>query len=818
MMSSLLHHIIGSPAKYFKRFLLRPRDDIYSFKIRRLGANTALRPGDILRFPAGLKIRARNLLEVEPGCFGKSEYGTSRDVVSRLLKSKVADQEALNLGISLIQRLAKELGIVVRRDESVLEWFCKLRLNSLFEKWRDAVITGQDVISPRAMVQVFNEIVHHLPQFQFNKHAYAYATDAVIRQASSHDAPTLAEELLEFIRKEAGTNADLRPNSFTYSRILQAWSASNRNEASDRMEEIIQSMLCDGIPPDSACYNVLLRYYARIGEHQQVEIILQTMENRGLQLSIFNLSQAVYVYSNSGQLDKAEDFLKRLTNLQPRDEMDKRNVGESIQNLMSSYRKLQNSPEFSVRENALYRAEEMFRAQAKRKEYMDLEDFRRLLGTMADIYVRAGRQSEAEAILTEHGRTDTVSYNILMKGKSLGDAANMVDVMLLNHDVNPSLHSFNSLLSLWAHSTKPDKVQQSFRIYGIMKDHPRCRELGIQPDEFTFTILLKCLSRSYDKDCGKRALEIVQEMIQRSQNGSKTYEPDRSTFSCAIRTCVQSKDKSALEVLLGLMENSTVCPPNVRDYNHLLNIYAKLRLPEACEHVLTKMKCFPYSNSTEISPNVVSYSLLINAWARSNNDQASEKIWSVFQEMRKNEVKLDTICYTRILQVLSGSQRRQMITRAEYLLDCMEKDPDIVVDHRHYTFLIRGWLDMKDIELASQIFMRCVNAHITNNNPNVRIYPDAESFHALMVAWIRIGNIIRATAFLLEIQRLFDENMIPIGADIQSIKYLLHSWKYYKHPGQSEAISKLLTIINNSGGNDSLEQEQEGDGKVPSHA
>jgi tetratricopeptide (TPR) repeat protein len=821
MMPSLVRQSIGWREKSLKRFLLPTSIDVCSLKIRRFGENTALHSGSNVQFPAGLKMRAQRLLVVKPGGFTKSEYVTSRDIMDRILRSKVADHEALSLGFSLILRLAKELNVVVRRDESVLEWFCHLRLNSLFEKWREAVVSGQDVISPRALVQVFNDVVQHVPQFQFNKHAYAYATDAVIRQASSHDAPILAEELLGFIRKEAGSNSELRPNSFTYSRILQAWSASNRNEASTRMEEIIQSMLCEGIPPDSACYNVLLRYHARMGDAQQVDLILQTIEKRGLQLSIFNLSQAIYVHSNSGQLEKAENFLHRLMKLQPRDEFDKRNVGESIQNLMSSYRKLQKSPEFSVRENALYRAEEMFRAQAKDKKNIDAEDFKRLVGTMADIYVRAGRQSEAEAILAEHGRADTVSYNILMKGKCLDDATKIFDMMLRNHDVSPSLHSFNSLLSLWAHSTKSDKVQQAFRIYGILKDHPRCRELGIHPDEYTYTILLKCLSRSYDKDCGQRALKIVQEMIHRSQNGNKSCEPDRSIFSCAILTCIQSKDNSALETLLELMENSTRCLPNVRDYNHLMNIYAKLRLPEPCERVLSKMKRLSDSNRTELRPNVVSYSLLINAWARSNYDQTADKIWSLFEEMKRDKVALDTICYTRILQVLSGSQRRQMITRAEYLLDCMEKDPDIQVDHRHYTYLMRGWLDMQDIELASQICMRCVKAHILKNDPNVRLYPDAASFHALMVAWIRIGNIIRATEFVLEIQRLFDENMIPIGLDIQSVKYLLHAWKFYKHPGRSEAISKLLTIIKNARGKDTsspLEEEQDEGEKVPFHA
>ena len=138
------------------------------------------------------------------------------------------------------------------------------------------------------------------------------------------------------VANDNNDNLSLKPDAYTYSQVLQAWTDSGRHrETSARLEALLGRMTQKGVVPDPVCYGIVLRYYAgRCGidgdgddgsSLDRMEATLRDMEAaNAVAAAATNTmlhhqtstaaarAQVVYGYARLGKIDEAEAVVRRV--------------------------------------------------------------------------------------------------------------------------------------------------------------------------------------------------------------------------------------------------------------------------------------------------------------------------------------------------------------------------------------------------------------------------------------------------------------------------------------------------------------------------
>ena len=417
----------------------------------------------------------------------------------------------------------------------------------------------------------------------------------------------------------------------------------------------------------------------------------------------------------------------------------------------------------------------------------------KLLATMMDIYACAGSHDRAEAIFDSMPPT-TSSYNVLLKslgnqGKPARATAILKDMLQSSH-VKPDLISFNTVIDCWANdSSERDAYSETFKIFRLMEEDPKCKELGIHPDTFTFCSMLKCLSYSTREDTGKRVAHLLDEMESRHDAGDPNVKPTEIAYKLAHKACVRCGDLDRANILMWKMEQSET-PPNVKIYNSFIYQLGRKGdwvAAERAEEILERMKEFSVKDKiSSLMPNSETYCLVMDAWARSGHDSTGQHLWMLYEQMKREKVQIDMTCYTRLIEALSKANTTKALKRAEYLLQTMGKRR---ADYRHYNSIIKGWLNAGGADRAEKVLMRSVEAYVNDKNVRAKVSPAIVDM--VIQGWIKQDDLPQATLLLDKMQELYDTEKMPDGPDLRAYDTLLGGWRRSLHPEKSKNMEKL---------------------------
>jgi len=309
-----------------------------------------------VKLPVGIRTRARSLLDEQTnplGSYTASQYNEALDALGVFRHMKATDAESVQLSIGLIERLVKEIARSKFKFDETLNWLTDPRkLPPFFNNWKIAAIAGERVFSPRELIQKLQKMLQELPGFRYNITTAGIIMEVLIKQEHPRNAPLVAEQLLDFIQKEAVAlkNTDLLPNVVIYSQLLKAWTDSGLPQTPQRIDEILRRMREQGIRPNVVKYNILLRYWAGKGSMERIEAIMQDMKNEAVKPNLLTLSQAIYGYAKVGNTEKAEFLLQQML-LQHKhgDQNESKLIGESVQDILLAYvRMVESTPDKAV--------------------------------------------------------------------------------------------------------------------------------------------------------------------------------------------------------------------------------------------------------------------------------------------------------------------------------------------------------------------------------------------------------------------------------------------------------------------------------------
>jgi hypothetical protein len=401
--------------------------------------------------------------------------------------------------------------------------------------------------------------------------------------------------------------------------------------------------------------------------------------------------------------------------------------------------------------------------------------------------------------LSQSTKLDAINLNILIKALGINDQANRASDIVKRLIQNPifcdvvNIRVISTVINAWAESSKPNAFDQALSFFRTVTTEPKYVEMGLRPDAVTYACLLKCLSQRPREDAGKIVLELIDEM---ESSNDEDLKPNDVCYTVGIKVCLQNNLCKIAEALMERMTSAGISP-DLRTYIEILNYWSNVRTQESAERVeqiVDYMKELAKSNP-DLMPNTICYTILLSAWALANVKISADKMWSIYNGMISNAIHPTIVTLTALISFFAQTANRQHIQRADDLLYAFEKssDSNMVLDYRHFSHVINGWLSINDVNRATSVLIRQVDAFVNQKNPDAS--PDAPTIDKVARGFVKKGDLVRATTLLEKFKKLNDDNVLPIGPDLCSHQYLLSQWKKSQHPEKWHYIRKLDKAI-----------------------
>jgi pentatricopeptide repeat protein len=349
-----------------------------------------------------------------------------------------------------------------------------------------------------------------------------------------------------------------------------------------------------------------------------------------------------------------------------------------------------------------------------------------------------GLEVDMSVISTSSSKPDTITYNTLLKIAAKAGEPMVADEIFLEmkksteENVKPDRVSFNTLLLAWSSTNRsnsgtrvtelletmqeranngdedvrPDNVSmttvintlaktakkvrsnpvQAEAIIGRMEDN---KDIALRPDVVTYTSLIKCWMESGSLRAASRAVEIIEKLHRRYEDGYLECKPDTLVYNVALNAIAKSKAEEGgaehAEALLQRMQGRFMAgdkdvAPTAPSFVTVMNAWARSNNRNGgkyAEKLLHKMHELHRSGLDNVAPNAVAYSTCIFAWSKSGQRNAGKRAQNLLKEMERyhNEgmydMKPNVFIYTNVMEAWIASKQQDSLEKVEAILEHM---------------------------------------------------------------------------------------------------------------------------------------------------
>jgi hypothetical protein len=409
---------------------------------------------------------------------------------------------------------------------------------------------------------------------------------------------------------------------------------------------------------------------------------------------------------------------------------------------------------------------------------------------MMDIFSRVGQVENAEMIAD---MSNPVHLSILIKTYgALQQPLRAMDILRAMMDdcerVHPSVDTFNTVINCWAETPKSSAAfDQAFSVLKMMDD-PRLKSLSVRPDVVTFQTMMKCLDSG--DGSGKRSLLLLEEM----ERYPDLIKHGDQIYAKAIRDALRENSPETAKNLLCKM-NSFGVPITtsvIVDVIQHLSSVGTLEAIEEAESLIAKLRTM---KNSLWSPDAHCYTTLIQAWANSDIPNAMDGMWRTYLRMVAYGIKPNIVTFSILLKCLSKSSVPAFVKKSETILMAMHNSGDVETfpDHLHFSLVIRGFLDLGEIDSAERVLMVGVRAYV--DGENVAAHPNSQIIDAVVQGWISKDDLERAHTLMSELQKMKDDKVIPMGPHRDTYQSLLDAFKK-SSVSNKVALSRIRALRN----------------------
>lgn len=419
---------------------------------------------------------------------------------------------------------------------------------------------------------------------------------------------------------------------------------------------------------------------------------------------------------------------------------------------------------------------------------------------MMDIFIRFNRHDEALAI-AKRLSLSVKELTLMIKNYGQEDRPDLASavfesIMLREKQFYPDVLACNTLINAWAESSKPD-TGKAVNVLRFMDKDLHFLADDIHPDAVTFGSLLKCLSKTGGTDAGEKAIALLDDMECRYHAGQNDMKPDAIVFTLAIKSCLCAKDYDRFDELMKRMEKSDT-PPTIRTYTDILEHWSRAGTTAAaqrCEQILNKMIYLSRTKDHALKPDVFAFNIALTAWSRSGAPDACHRMWEIYERMGKMKIHADMVTFNTMISFLSKSTDPEILHKTIILLKSIEniRNPNFFLDFRHFAPLLNGFCVIGNAQEAEKLLLWWIRVSLASGGRAGNIPPS--HFDKVTKAWIRSGNLPKATRLVYRIQELYGARHLSEGPSLATHEILCAEWGRSKHPQKFQQLYHLRKKI-----------------------
>jgi pentatricopeptide repeat protein len=258
----------------------------------------------------------------------------------------------------------------------------------------------------------------------------------------------------------------------------------------------------------------------------------------------------------------------------------------------------------------------------------------------------------------------------------------------------PDATTFNTVISTWASHPNANlaATKSEYWLRAMQKEY------GIIPDVYTYTTVIKALSRCRDSKVVKRVLALLNEMHTRD----KHTRPNRITYTVAIEALCQNHELDEANRLLDTMLNTPELQPDAATFTAIIDgwsTYAEacssvsdtinsLKAIVAVQNILQKMKELS-TQWLDVTPNERTYTCVLKTYSASKQLCAGRLARELLSEMWNSTTPPGTIHYNAALDCFAKSPNATKAIEAAILWEEM-MDAGIAPDTITYNTILNA--------------------------------------------------------------------------------------------------------------------------------
>lgn len=318
---------------------------------------------------------------------------------------------------------------------------------------------------------------------------------------------------------------------------------------------------------------------------------------------------------------------------------------------------------------------------------------------------------------------DLITYNTFIKGCAqmglYNEVSRAFEDMCNSKRVLPNDVTFNTLIDVFVRSKNMNKV---WFIISKMK------EMGIKPDNFTYSTIIKGLNKNTNLNCGnsnsnENELDLAFKLFE---NVKKNSKPDEILYNCIMDACLRFGKIDKMLELYDTMNYEGIKPSSIT-CGIVIKAYGMQGELEKALQIYNKMK----QENIEISN--VTYGCLINACIKNDN---LSKAFSLYEELKSNGYEMNTILYTTLIKAYTKTKNLNKVLE---IFETMKTNTKNLPNNITYNSVIDCCLKCNDYAKADKFFNEMSNSKT--------ISPDLITFSTLIKGSIRNNNFAKAMEY-----------------------------------------------------------------------
>jgi pentatricopeptide repeat protein len=428
------------------------------------------------------------------------------------------------------------------------------------------------------------------PDCKPNTDSYSALMEAWGATSGEDEGARKAEYLLSHIEQEydAG-NGDVRPDLRCYTSVIEAHARSGEEGSAQLAEDVLRRMIeryethletSGGVKPDARCFSAVMDAFSRSGERHgsvfKAENLFRKMHDMNVPTEVFSFTTVINALVRTGEqgaAQKAQDILEWMEGL-----------SQSGQNIEMT----PNTITYSAVINA---------------------------------WAKSGEPDGAE-------KAESILYRMI----ELYDAG--------SSNVKLDVIAFTSVMNAWSRSGidgAPERAEKLLQVMEERYDHGR-GVISLKPDSYVYNTLISAWSWSSDSRGAQKAEEYLQQLEEMHRNNTdisnskdedevdESVRPTTFSYNQVIHALCKHGDLERAENYLLQMEllvredGREELTPNSQTFFALIKAYSQRKTmqdAEGAERLLIRMLDWYHEKGTvDFRPTPAMFNLAINAWSK----------------------------------------------------------------------------------------------------------------------------------------------------------------------------------------------------------